>query len=34
MGVLPVADEVKDQIDILKYIQQNESTSIDDLDLF
>lgn len=34
VGVLPVADEVKDQIDILKYIQQNESTSIDDLDLF
>ncbi|XP_010867211.2 HCLS1-binding protein 3 isoform X2 [Esox lucius] len=33
-GVPPVAGEVKDQMDILKYIQQNESTANDVLDLF
>lgn len=30
----PVAAQLKDQRDILMYIQQNESTASDDLDLF
>ncbi|KAL0969659.1 hypothetical protein UPYG_G00230400, partial [Umbra pygmaea] len=33
-GVPPVVDEINDQMDILKYIQQNESTACDTLDLF